>query len=64
VLAGLQEHLKNCVDQVPCTSYRNVIETAHINVKKQWFRQKLIANYISKTAKITKGDIAQQHIDI
>ena len=32
--------------------------------KKLQFRHELTANNTAKTAKITKSDIAQQHIDI
>ena len=39
-------------------------KTANINVKKLQFIHKLTASDTSKTAKITKGDITQQHIDI
>jgi len=39
-------------------------KTANVNVKKLQFIHKLTASDTSKTAKITKNDITQQHIDI
>ena len=39
-------------------------KTVNINVKKTAILHKLTASDTSKTAKITKCDITQQHIDI